>query len=536
MARHSNSNSNAKVFALAIGLFALAETGSCFSSSRLRIGRMPTPRSTFDIPLKPQNQRDRKQRVILPLHMQLPGRNEENQQQLSLSAYNSGLVEYDTSRTPTVPSSSFLESFLLPVSMASMMVTGNTVGAGMLVMPEVAAGPGPMLTFCVMIGTWIVCLTSGLTIAQVAIQEHETSGSEVPSSFKEFAEATLPSASNMVSGTSVFINTLVVAFDVFKAGQIGHSLLPSDLPLDGMMLSYIYSGILVVLVSTQSLTNLSRVSSTLVVGLFATFAGLLLPGLANVPDPLAVTSLPPLLPPEEIADGILRMTPVVISVLVFQNIVPTITRLLDYDRAKIGTALVFGSFIPLLMYMAWIATVLGGGIDVNSASGPSVGGLLTCFSLITVAGSSLGTSMSLSEEFEILLGSYSLNNGSICEADDRGKDDTFSLPSVAMPIGIALITAQIFSSDITETLKIAGAFGSPILYGLIPVSMALIQQRQANKNGNFGTEIPISPESTNIRNLSIIPGGITGLGALALGSVALIGAELFQTCSTRGMM
>lgn len=131
--------------------------------------------------------------------------------------------------------------------------------------------------------------------------------------------------------------------------------------------------------------------------------------------------------------------------------------------------------------------------------------------------------MSLSEEFETWIGDSSAE---VVERDNTSKDSTFSLQSVATPIGIALIIAQIFSSDITETLKIAGAFGSPILYGLIPVSMALMQQKQANKNGNFGAE----------GSEGIIPGGIVGLGALATGSVALISAEAVQTCASLGAL
>lgn len=458
------------------------------------------------------------------LHMQQPGRNEENKSPVSLSAYTSEAIGHDdqstmqgaiigSSNDVAIPEPSIFDSFIFPVFTASLMVTGNTVGAGMLVLPEVVAGPGPMLSFSVMIGCWAMCLLSGLTIAQVAIQEYESSGTEVPSSFKEFAEATLPSAANLVSGTSVFINTLVVAFDMFKAGQIGASMLPSSLSVDGMSLSYVYAGLLVCLVSTQSLKNLSQVASVLVMGLFATFASLLLPGLANVLDPASVLTLPPQLPAEEIGDGTLLMTPVVLSMMVFQNIVPTITRLLEYDRSKVVTALTIGSFIPLLMYTGWAVTVLGGGIDISSAAGPSLGFLLTCFSVATVAGSTLGSSMSLSEEFEILLGSFAKDE----EKSDKNIDSTFSLPSVALPVGIGLMVAQLFSSNINECLKIAGAFGSPMLYGLIPVTMALMQQQQANKD--FG----------NAEISSIIPGGSVGLGALTVASTALIGTELVQS-------
>jgi tyrosine-specific transport protein len=518
---------------LLLVLFSCFDAANAFSSSPYGMATLSTRTCTNNDSILKQDETEA-WLTSLNMQQQQPGRNEgKKNPNSSLSAYTSEVMDYDqptsTMHTSTIstngndvaiPEPSLLDSFIIPVCMASLMVTGNTVGAGMLVLPEVIAGPGPMLSFGVMIGAWAMCLTSGLTIAQVAIQEHESSGTEVPSSFKEFAEATLPSAANLVSGTSIFINTLIVAFDVFKAGQIGSSLLPPTLAVDGIFLSYIYSGLLVCLVSSQSLKNLSKVASFLVLGLFTTFAGILLPGLTNVPDPTSVLSMPPLLPSQEIGDGVLLMAPVVISVLVFQNIVPTITRLLDYDRPKVVTALVFGSFIPLLMYMAWAVTVLGGGIDISSASGPSLGALMTCFSLITVAGSTLGGSMSLSEEFEIVLGSAFPMVGE--EDREKNKDGTFSLPSVAMPIGIALVLAQVFSSDITETLKIAGGFGSPILYGLIPVSMALMQQRKANKDGIFDI-------TSNGQNSNIIPGGSVGLGALTLASTALIGTELFQS-------
>ena len=468
--------------------------------------------------------------TVSPLNMRRQGQQEENANPNSFSTYTTDVIDYDIPRgaplqasaidnvdTATIPEPSIIDSFIVPVTTASLMITGNTVGAGMLVLPEVIAKPGPMLSFGVMIVTWLMCVTSGLTIAQVAIEEHESSGTEVPSSFKEFAEATLPNAANLVAGTSVFINTLIVAFDIFKAGQVGSSILPSEFSIDGIYLSYMYSGLLLALVSSQSLKNLSQVASLLTVGLFATFAGLLLPGLANVIDATSVLSIPPTLPSEEIGDGLLFMTPVVLSVLIFQHIVPTITRLLDYDRFKVITAIILGSSLPLLMYIAWTVTVLGGGIDISSASESSMGVLLTCFSLITVAGSTLGGSMSLSEEFEILLGSNSKSG----EAKQKNIDATFSLPSVAIPIGIALVLAQVFSSNINETLKIAGAFGSPILYGFIPVSMAVVQQRQAKQDENFS--LVASDENSNI-----IPGGMIGLGALTLASTALISTEFAQ--------
>lgn len=430
-------------------------------------------------------------------------------------------TDAETKAVPNIPHQSLIESFIVPVASASMMITGNTVGAGMLVLPDLVSGLGPMLSFGDFFGAWFMNLISGLTIAQVAIQQHEMSGSEVPSSFKEFTEATLPKAANLVSGVSIFINSLIMAYDIFKAGQIGTSIASFA---DAEMLSYLWAGLLAALVSTQPLWTLSQVASILVIGLFATFSCLLLPGLAHVADPIAVMTSSPVLASTDIIDGLLHMTPVVITTLVFQNIVPTVTRLLQYDRVKIATAITVGSTIPLLMYMAWCIVMIGGGIDASSLA---LGGLISIFSLITAAGSSLGTSMSLAEEFSIILGDE--------------KKETFSIQSVAVPIGMALIVGQLFSNDVTHLLEITGSYGSPLLYGGIPVAMAVSMQRKAADSGSkhSASSATLGPnQSTSfVRKPSghfptLVPGGVVGLGVLGFGTTALIGTELVGTITS----
>jgi tyrosine-specific transport protein len=236
----------------------------------------------------------------------------------------------------------------------------------------------------------------------------------------------------------------------------------------------------------------------LVVGVFVSFAGLLLPGLALVTDPLAVLSGGPSAD-MDVASSVLHMTPVFVTTLVYQNIVPTVTRILGYNRFKVITAITLGSLIPLLIYLAWCVAVLGGGIETTGGS------LFTLFSMVTVAGSSIGALISLSEEVEILL--------------QNPKKDTFSLPSVALPSIAALGACQLFADDISGALKVAGSYGSPLLYGVIPVAMAYLQQ-QRQQSQAMGVSPPRSP---------VMPGGLAGLGVLGLGATALVGTELFDT-------
>jgi tyrosine-specific transport protein len=426
--------------------------------------------------------------------MQQPGLLDDNPRQASdLSAFTLDVTTMEE-EDYSIPQPSFLESFLLPVLSTSLLITGNAVGAGMLVLPELAAEPGMGVSSSVFVGAYLMNLISGLALAQVAIQQHESSGSEVPSSFKEFAQANLPSTANLVSGISIFINSLVLAFNTAKAGQLGSAMTG----FDGHSVTYIWAALLIGIVSTQSLGNLTQVASVLVMGLFASFAGLLLPGLAHVSDPIAVLTSPPGAS-VDVMSSVLHMAPVVITTLVYQNIVPTVTRILDYDRTKTMAAITLGSMIPLAMYLAWCVAVLGGGIDMALGMGAP---LMAIFSVVTVAGSSMGALMSLSEEFESMLG--------------QEKKDIFSLPSVALPVSVALLAGQLFASDIKDALKVAGSFGSPLLYGLIPVAMVWVQLQQQQKSPSASSK-------------SVIPGGTAGLGVLGLGATALIGCELVET-------
>lgn len=443
----------------------------------------------------------------------------------------SGTSSSSSSNTIIPDASSFLEQFLLPVLSTALLITGNTVGASMLVLPELAAGPGMAISSGVLVCAYAMNWLSGLCIAQVAIRQHETSGDDVPSSFKEFAQANLSfgtnkqgdhggeddifSAAAIVSGISIFVNALVLAFDTTKAGQVLESIMNNFLGISAagagdatQIMTYAWTALMLGLVSTLSLERLSQFASVMVVGLFVTFAGLLLPGLAQVSDPLAVLTSGPSttnMMDSGLMESVLHMAPVFVTTLVYQNIVPTVTRILEYDRTKVVSAITLGSILPLFIYEAWCVAVLGGGISTTSSD------LFILFSIVTVAGSSMGALMSLSEEFEIILG----------VPKDKEKD-TFSFASVALPSVVGLGVCQLFADDISGALKVAGSYGSPLLYGLIPVAMAYLQQQQQR---------PVSPPTPSSTTTGVVPGGMAGLGVLGLGAMALIGSELTATAS-----
>ena len=397
----------------------------------------------------------------------------------------------------------FVEDWALPVLSTSFLITANTVGASCLVLPDLAAGPGFATTLGVSVLTYLINLVSGLVMAEVAIKQYESSGSEVASSFKDFADTSFDSSlvSNAIAWVSILTNAGVLAFTFSKAGEIGSELLGGV--VDPITASFGFVGLVGVMLSTLDGEKLSGVASVCVAGLFASFAGLLLPGLASVQDPMATLLAP------GVADSCMgsatQAFPIILLSLVYQNIVPSVTKILNYDRQKTTASLALGSFIPFAMYMAWCFASMGGGLDTSVGfAGP----LLTGFTLATIAGSSIGTTMSVAEEFDSFFKVSDDDSEKETAPSNTEKADVFSVPAVVASLAVPMAGALLGGDDMTVALGLAGSIGTPLLYGAVPALMAWNQRQESRHQKN------------------LVPGGMASLGALGLASTGFVGEEL----------
>lgn len=380
---------------------------------------------------------------------------------------------------------------LATVLTTALMVTGNTIGAGCLVLPEVAAQPGLGVTACLFGASYVVNLISGVLLAEVAIKQHESSGDHVPSSFKDFADENLDSSSagTIVSSISMFNNACVLAFGLSRAGDVISSVLGSS-PTLGMVG---FAAALAALRATQSGESMSKIASVTVMVLFTSFFGLLVPGLANVHDPVGTFLTPGTA--DGLVAGISQALPIILTTTVYQNIVPSVVKILDYDRTKSVAAISLGSFLPLCLYLAWCFASIGGGADASGA-------LLTVFSIAAVIGSCAGCLMSLSEEVDSFLPATAKSG----DGDEENVNPMAVIAAVAVPLMAAIAFAG--GEDLTVTLKIAGSYGTPLLYGAIPAMMAWTQREKLGYLPN------------------LVPGGVGTLGALGMASAGLLIQEL----------
>jgi tyrosine-specific transport protein len=386
----------------------------------------------------------------------------------------------------------------------AFLITANTVGASCLILPDLAAGPGFMNTCIVSLGVYIINLVSGLCMAEVAIKQYEADGADVPSSFKEFADKSFQSdiVANIIATISILTNACVLVFTFAKAGEMASTLLAGA--VDPTVASLGFVTALGAMMSTFTAGNLSTVASMCVGALFVAFGGFLIPGLMAVQDPWGTLTAPGI---DASLSSVGQVVPIILLSLVYQNIVPSVTKILNYDRKKTVASLSLGSFIPLAMYLLFCFASLGGGLDVSSAGGP----LMTLFTLATIGGSSVGTSMSVAEEFDSFFKTNEKDQTSAAtsEEDELAENYVFSLPAVVAALVVPVLGDMLAGEDMTGALSLAGSFGSPLLYGVVPAIMAW-NQRQEEKR----------------QQQNLVPGGFASLGALGLAATGFVGQEL----------
>lgn len=378
---------------------------------------------------------------------------------------------------------------------AALLLASNTIGASCLALPQVCQGPGLGPSMTLFLGAYGLNLLSGLAIARVAMDAHHhnhkvsltqshcrthTTTPQEAASFRSLAAHQLgPNVGHAVSILSLLVNTCALVFDLSRMDEIVdmlHPLAPmTALPSSGMLL---WTGLLVTAVVTQTNQRLSTLASLNMMVLMLSFGSFLLPALQQSWATGGV--ILPLDPGRVVTDGsqvtaMAQAAPVILMALVYQNIVPSIVKLLHYKETQVNTALTLGSAIPLGLYMAWCLVGSGGTMDAEPGSPVTL--MRTVFFIVTVMGSSLGSIMSLSEELQPYVAEATSADADA--ATTTTPSDRYSPSSVLLAVSLPLAANLILGPDMdfTPALAVAGSVGSPLLYGVIPAMMLYAQQQ-----------------------------------------------------------
>lgn len=383
-------------------------------------------------------------------------------------------------------------------------------------MPDIASGPGMFPSLLVFIGLYLINVLSGLVIGEVSIQQYEKSQSSEASasSFKALAEGMFNSKIGgiAIAWISIIINWCILAFDLKRGGTLAIPCLAycnsfftnidPNLVVGG--LATFLTGV----VFAQSEKELSNIASKAGTVLSASFVAVLVSGL------LGMQENPFFIPGTEsnMFSAVCYAAPIFLTAMIYQNIVPTVAKLVNYDRFKLNSSLILGSGLPLIMYVGYCLASLGGGISLDASSsmfGAFVPICLNTFFYSAVVASTITCSISLAEEFQSLLGTTDDNaSDSTIEANKQVSFESNisnKLQSTVYAIFPPFLAGVLFSHSDTfnDALSFAGSFFSPILYGILPVLLAM----------------KLGPETN-------IPGGKASLAVLGVSTVAFMGLQI----------
>lgn len=351
---------------------------------------------------------------------------------------------------------------------AILLVSGTTIGAGMLALPVTTGLAGFIPSLVVMTAVWLFMMLTALYLLEVNLR--------------------LPGEANLISmmrktlgkpGEAIsWAAYLLLLYSLTAAYMLGASqilidfldpFIPLDIPAWIWPVSIFVVFAILVYFGTEVIDFLNRF---LMLGLVAAYLGLVGFGWSKV-DPHLLS--------HSDWNFILPSISVVLTTFGYHIIIPTLTTYLDHDASLLKKAILIGSFIPFVIYVAWQILVMGivpvfGEHSLTEASekglqitfylktflkSPWIGFLARAFAFFAIVTSLLGVSLSLSDF---------LADGFKIKKTHTGK---FFL--VLMTLFPPLMFALFYPQGFILALKYAGLF-VVILLAFFPALMAWFER------------------------------------------------------------
>lgn len=383
-----------------------------------------------------------------------------------------------------------------------LLVSGTTIGAGMLALPISTGSAGFIPSVCLFIFYWAYMTYTALLLLEVNLWM--SAGTNLIS----MARRTLGRWGEAFSWV-IYLFLLYSLTTAYIAGS-GPIVVNFVSSLTGMTLPFWLGSMPLLLIfgffiyqGTRSVDHLNRV---LMIGLVSTYCAIMFLLAPHVEmDKLSHIAWKP----------ILLGVSIVSTSFGFHIIIPTLNTYFHRDVPSMKKAIMFGSIIPLIVYIVWEFLALGilplkGASGIHQAHIQGTNGaqlltenignglistILSGFSFFAIITSFIGVSLSL---YDFLADGFKIKKTPL------GKILLYALTFVP-PLIMTLTDPRAFLT----ALEYAGAFGVVILLGLLPALMAWW--------GRYRCHLPsvYSP-----------PGGKPALVAVMMISIAVIALEI----------
>lgn len=347
-------------------------------------------------------------------------------------------------------------------------MAGTAIGGGMLALPVLTAAAGFLPAVCIYIICWLFMVGTGFLFAEIFLWQKE----EI--NIVSMAKMTLGIPGQIVAwALYLFLfYSLTVAY-TSAGGNLVTDLLP-NLPRGGGSLIFVVLFAPFVILGPGAC---DRLNWLLMAGLILSFALFFFSAVPKVEGELLAHSD---------WSKMLLAVPVIFTSFGFQGLVPTLSNYLQRDSKRIKRAILWGSSIPLLVYIVWEILILGvvplEGLQLAQQMGQSavyplravlhlpwlytVGEFFAFFSIVT---SFLGVTLGM---LDFLADGLSVKKTAL------GR--LFVAALIFVPaIAISMSNPAIF----LNALSYGGGFGCALILGLMPIVMAISGRYILKKEG-----------------------------------------------------
>ena len=374
----------------------------------------------------------------------------------------------------------------LSVFGASLLVAGTCIGAGMLAIPIVTAASGYYLSVALFFAVWSMMTATAYLMLEVSLW---FKGEE---NLISMAEATLGKPGKIIAGVSyvVFLYALMTLYtsggsEIFY--DVLNSFLPGIFSLELAICLYVMIFGSLVYLGTKAVDTFNRV---LILGLVLAYSLLVAYVTPNVNIDLIAAGQ---------AKYLFLAVPVLVTSFGFHLLIPSLKYMMGFDLRQLRLAILYGSFIPMLVYLVWEFVVLGtipmyGDVSMhviaqskqpvlqltnaldNLVKGHGVSFVIRFFTFFAIVSSFIGVSLGL---FDFL-----------ADGTKMAKQGMSRVSLVMMTFFPATIFSILWPGKFLVILGYAGIFASVLL--IIFPSMMVITGRYFSKSSNFSSEYKVS--------------------------------------------
>ncbi|RUS97592.1 tryptophan/tyrosine permease [Dulcicalothrix desertica PCC 7102] len=361
---------------------------------------------------------------------------------------------------------------------STALIAGTTVGAGILALPTVTLPSGVAPSTVSLIAVWLYALVSGLLIAEVSLDGMRNSGAS--SSFLAMVENILGKPGAILAGGAyLFLHYGLLVAYIAQGGEILLVTLPVDLPnwAGTTIFGLLFGGVMYF----GHPKLIEKLNNALVFVVIASFTGLLF--LASRQVHLSQFAF-------QDWTKLTAAIPVMLVALFYHNVIPVIAIQLEGDARKVKQSIFFGSLIPLLMFIAWNAVILG---SVDSELLKNFTGAEKFDPLENLRGGSGGNLLeimvSVFSEVAIITSFIGFFYGLLNFLDvvklSTARPLTYGLV-LFPPMCLAVLNPNIF----LNALETAGAFCISVLGAIIPALMVWKRRRDNENIHNYRRLVP----------------------------------------------